>query len=554
LVHKPLVVHNDRSIYLLEWMDQTGSIAQELTEFADFIKAPEEVHTYKLSPYALWSAAAKGLKIQEIFSTLERYSCNTIEATLKAQISKNVTDFGTLELLKKDGLLELKAKNKDIVDTVCATKQINPNIIDRPGELTLRFNLNYRIELKRELYKKDLFVIDHANLIGEPFDINIRKMTRSGEQLNFRDYQIKAAQEYLRNKNSAGGGGSIIMPPFSGKSLVGIKIIEALKTHTLIIVENEASLKRWSDELDDKTDVAEDCIACYTSTNQEIKPITISTYSFLASNQIAMGKLTQINWGLAIYDDAHKLPAETYLQTVDIPSQYKLAMASTLARYDGNGNLVLALVGPKWFEIVPKALEAMGYQVPITCVEVMVPLSEKDSEKYNSETKVHLRRTIAQFNDNKEMAIETLFKRDFDKNMVFVSYRKELAKRIAMKLRVPLVSSATYEDSYKIRDSFNEGKLTRIATTSIVEKVDLRGIDILVAFSYHGESEREEYLRIGKLMDATGGRVRSYFIALVSKNTIEESDYSSRRSRLINYGYRFRIVELEELGELELVE
>lgn len=75
MYRKPLVTHPDnRNIYLLEGLDEKGEVGQELIEFADLIRAPEQVHTYALTPYAIWTAKAKGVEVDYIIRFLEKQS------------------------------------------------------------------------------------------------------------------------------------------------------------------------------------------------------------------------------------------------------------------------------------------------------------------------------------------------------------------------------------------------------------------------------------------------------------------------------------------------
>lgn len=120
----PLVVHRDRTIYLLEWLDRDGQLGQRLTDFADLVKTPEEIHTYKLSPYALWSAAAKNITADYILSFIESNSVNQIPYSLKDSIRRNITEFGTLKLYKESGFLYLVALSRDIIDRVSDDKNI----------------------------------------------------------------------------------------------------------------------------------------------------------------------------------------------------------------------------------------------------------------------------------------------------------------------------------------------------------------------------------------------------------------------------------------------
>ncbi|HMB68765.1 MAG TPA: helicase-associated domain-containing protein, partial [bacterium] len=63
---KPLVVQSDHTLLL----EVDHSLAEEAREailpFADLLKSPEHVHTYRITNLSLWNASASGLEADEI--------------------------------------------------------------------------------------------------------------------------------------------------------------------------------------------------------------------------------------------------------------------------------------------------------------------------------------------------------------------------------------------------------------------------------------------------------------------------------------------------------
>jgi DNA excision repair protein ERCC-3 len=73
---RPLIIHSDYNIYVIEKQDPDYSIEDELNKFAWLVKVPEGVHTYRLDEYSLWSAAAIGVGSDKIIRFLDTYSKN----------------------------------------------------------------------------------------------------------------------------------------------------------------------------------------------------------------------------------------------------------------------------------------------------------------------------------------------------------------------------------------------------------------------------------------------------------------------------------------------
>ncbi|KAB2332616.1 helicase-associated domain-containing protein [Bacillus mesophilum] len=534
---KPLVIHPDsRNIYLLEGLDKKGEVGQELIEFADLIQAPEQVHTYALTPYVLWTAKAKGIEVDYIIRFLEEQAQNLVPETLKETIKKNMNHFGALQFSMDDDRLQLRARTEELISEIKAIEGIHNKLIGHPDPKTLLFKARYRKEVKKILFEQEFFAKDIVYEVGEELDI-------TSINLRLFDYQHAAVESYLTFNHQAGGGGTIIMPPNSGKIQVGIKIIEELKTSTLIIVEDKYRAENWKCELIEKTDLSESNITIFSKEDTSLKSITIGTYEIL-SDQVEDLK----GFGFVIYDDAHKLPTPTHEKTVDIQATNKLALASTLARSDGKGHLVLALIGPRWYEIMHRTLVNQGYQVPVRCVEVKIPLPPDEWREYIARD--HNKKLNPDtLNSNKYKALSILLKKEKAKRLLVVSYFNEVTTVCGEHIEIDTLTSQLAEEKQQhLISSFNSREIDKLITSSkLIENMPLSMVEVMIALSHQQGSVREEYLRLGKLLPAEEWKEDAILYSLVSLNTDEERHYSKRRRRLINYGFHYRILTFEEL-------
>lgn len=533
---KPLIVHpNSRNIYVIEDLDEKGEVSQQLTEYADLIKTPEQVHTFKLTPYALWTAKAKGTEAEEVILFLEEHSQNYLPDSFKQAIKKEMNHFGALEFLLEDEILILTSRVPELIADIKSIAQVQSKII-RENRKSLSFRARYRKEIKKLLFDKNLFVKDPVYQFGDQLDIHV---------LDDRllDYQEDAVDSYLSYNQEAGGGGTIILPPNSGHTAVGLKIIETLKTSTLIIVEDRYKMEKWKQVISENTDLSEQNISVFEHKNRELKAITIGTY------EVVCDYIDELHgFGLVIYDDAHKLPTPKHENTVDIKSRHKLALAATLARSEDNGNLVFTLVGPKWFEILHRTLEYKGYQVPVTCVEVKVPLQSNEWTDYvrrDQNKKVN----AATLNSNKYKALLVLLKKEVTKRILIVSFHREVISKYNRLLKIDILSSDLNEENRQMLiDSFNKDEIDKLLTASkLIEHMSLLNVEVMIALSHQEGSEREEYLRLGKLLPKGEKKDSAILYSMVSSNTEEERFYSKRRRRLINYGFKYKILTYEEL-------
>ena len=59
---KPLIVQSDRTLFLEVDHPQHEEVRDQLLPFAELVKSPEHIHTYRITPISLWNAAAGSQK------------------------------------------------------------------------------------------------------------------------------------------------------------------------------------------------------------------------------------------------------------------------------------------------------------------------------------------------------------------------------------------------------------------------------------------------------------------------------------------------------------
>src|SRR5580704_5816808 len=70
----PLIVQGDHTI-LAEVASPLYTQARDaLARFAELVKSPEHVHTYRLTPLSIWNARAAGVNIADMCAALRRFS------------------------------------------------------------------------------------------------------------------------------------------------------------------------------------------------------------------------------------------------------------------------------------------------------------------------------------------------------------------------------------------------------------------------------------------------------------------------------------------------
>jgi DNA excision repair protein ERCC-3 len=536
---RALVVHNNRKVYVIEALDNNYEIERELNKFAALIKVPEGIHTYELDEYSLWSAAALGLKSDYIINFLEVNSRHMISDSIKDYIQDKIKEFWTVKLVYSTGdIVILHASDMRLVTIllakvreVKAKEEISDKLaLEKQENLRLLIRCKDTYFLKELLLAQNIFIDESLDDLGNS-DLKVTT--------DLYDYQKAAVESFILNHDGVvKGRGVISMPPGSGKTLVGLKIIEVLKVKTLVLVENKHSFESWIEAMKEHTSLGEK--AEYSIRYNELDD-KVSIITYLEAQKI-LSNMLSVQWGLIIYDDAHKLPSPKSKILAYLISKYKLALGSILKREDNNQYIIYKAVGPKIYNLTLREMELKGIQIRVECCEVKIPqhyweeVDMQHGKKFLREAK----------NQNKIDVYKRLNERHRNGKIVLVSTFNDIGDKFNENIGDAIIIDGRIKDPRvrrELTEEFNKKNVGRLIVSELLEKLQLSDIDVLISLSYIGESEREEYLRIGKLKSSNPYKKKiGYYYALVSENTCEDEAYKKRSQDMVKYGYRFKII------------
>ena len=95
---KPLVVQGDGTIFLEVDSDPDRSCRDKISRFAELVKSPEHIHTYKVTPLAVWNAASTGTELNEMLDTLSKNSKYEIPGNIVRNIQDWYRRYGKVKL------------------------------------------------------------------------------------------------------------------------------------------------------------------------------------------------------------------------------------------------------------------------------------------------------------------------------------------------------------------------------------------------------------------------------------------------------------------------
>jgi DNA excision repair protein ERCC-3 len=79
--------------------------------FAELVKSPERVHTYRLTPLSIWNACAVGENAESIVAALRGLSKYAVPSHVGASVRDFATRYGALQLRREAPQLVLRARD-----------------------------------------------------------------------------------------------------------------------------------------------------------------------------------------------------------------------------------------------------------------------------------------------------------------------------------------------------------------------------------------------------------------------------------------------------------
>ena len=127
----PLIVQSDKTLLLEVDHPDAGAARAAIAPFAELERAPEHVHTYRVTPLALWNARAAGHDAEQVVDALVKFSRYAVPQPLLMDVIDTMGRFGRLQLVKNPAHgLTLVSLDRAVLLEVMRNKKIGA---DRRG-------------------------------------------------------------------------------------------------------------------------------------------------------------------------------------------------------------------------------------------------------------------------------------------------------------------------------------------------------------------------------------------------------------------------------------
>ncbi|MBE9141207.1 DEAD/DEAH box helicase [Nodosilinea sp. LEGE 07088] len=545
-----LIIQSDRTVLLDVHAPKAEAAQAAIAPFAELVKSPEHIHTYRLSPLSIWNARAAGMPVADMVAALQDHAKYPMPESVAQELEALGQRYGLTTLTAgTGGDLLLQVADQPLAELLQRHEQVGPLLGERLSPTTFAIALGYRGLLKQALLTAGYPAEDLAGyLTGDALPLDLLATTRSGEPFHLRPYQKMAADLFYQAGQARGGSGVIVLPCGAGKTMVGMAAMAVLQQKTLILTSSLTSVHQWQRELLDKTTLTADQIAEYSGQQKATGPVTLATYQILTyrasqdDDFLHLGLFDQQSWGLIIYDEVHLLPAPVFRITAQLQARRRLGLTATLIREDGREGDVFTLIGPKRYDVPWRELEGQGFIAAADCTEIRIPQTKERQMDYATAGRRYQFRIAAE-NPLKLDVVQAVLEQEAGHRILIIGEYLDQLKAIAQRVDFPLITGKTSQpERDRLYASFRSGEISGIILSRVGNfALDLPDADVLIQVSGKYGSRQEEAQRLGRVLRPKSDGRSAQFYTLVSLRTCEEDFAQHRQLFLTEQGYRYHI-------------
>ncbi len=545
-----LIIQSDRTVLLDVHAPKAEAAQAAIAPFAELVKSPEHIHTYRLSALSIWNARAAGMPVADMVAALQDHAKYPMPESVAQELEALGQRYGLTTLQAgTGGDLLLQVADQPLAELLQRHEQVGPLLGERLSPTTFAIALGDRGVLKQALLTAGYPAEDLAGyLTGDELPLDLLSTTRSGEPFHLRSYQKTAADLFYQAGQARGGSGVIVLPCGAGKTMVGMAAMAVIQQKTLILTSSLTSVHQWQRELLDKTTLTADQIAEYSGQQKATGPVTLATYQILTyrasqdDDFLHLGLFDQQSWGLIIYDEVHLLPAPVFRITAQLQARRRLGLTATLIREDGREGDVFTLIGPKRYDVPWRELEGQGFIAAADCTEIRIPQTEERQMDYAIAGRRYQFRIAAE-NPLKLDVVQNVLEQEAGHRILIIGEYLDQLKAIAQRVNFPLITGKTSQpERDRLYASFRRGEISGLILSRVGNfALDLPDADVLIQVSGKYGSRQEEAQRLGRVLRPKSDGRRAQFYTLVSLRTCEEEFAQHRQLFLTEQGYRYHI-------------
>jgi superfamily II DNA or RNA helicase len=374
---------------------------------------------------------------------------------------------------------------------------------------------------------------------------------------DLRGYQQDALDAWQENDRR----GVLELPTGSGKTVIGLKAIEAVGETALVVVPTIDLLTQWTRELAAEFDCE---LGQLGGGEQTVGDVTVATYDSAYLRADDLGD----RFGLVVFDEVHHLGGAEF-QTIArlLAAPARLGLTATFERPDNEHETVAALVGDCVYRLSADDL-AGDHLADYDVKRIEVPLTSEERERYEAaqgtftdylqQSNIQFRsgsdyqelvkrsgtdprareallakqraRRIVRESDAKVRELEGILDDHRRDRVIVFTASTDLVYRLSERYLIPAITHETSASEREaILDRFRRGDYSRVVTANVLDEgVDVPDANVAVVVAGSG-SEREFTQRLGRILRPKDDGSRALLYELVSADTAEERVANRRR-------------------------
>ena len=548
----PLIVQSDHTVLLEVDGPLYAEARDALAPFAELVKSPEHIHTYRITPLSIWNAAAAGFSPDKMGNALTRYAKYPVPPNVLRDIIDYASRYGRVRLVLVGARLMLESSDEAVMVEAMHNVGVRKHILGELDGGRIEVDPEMRGHIKQAMIRMGYPVEDLAGYVeGGPLEISLNE----NDDFRVRRYQSEAVDAFWAGGSAKGGSGVVVLPCGAGKTIVAMAAMARVQRKTLILTTNLTAVRQWQRELRDKCNIDPEDIGEYTGATKNIRSVTVTTYQILTYRRsrtepfVHFELFSSNDWGLIIYDEVHLLPAPVFRFTAEIQATRRLGLTATLVREDEKEDEVFTLIGPKRYDVPWKQLERQGYIAQANCTEVRIPLVDDERMRYAaSDRRAKFR--VASENPRKiDTLMRLLDRHENDLVLVIGQYLRQL-EQVATVMQAPIITGKTPNDErIVLYNKFRSGEIKRLIVSKVGNfAIDLPDASVLIQISGTFGSRQEEAQRLGRILRPKSDRSQAHFYTLVTRDSLDQDYAQNRQLFLTEQGYSYNILDESEIA------
>lgn len=289
--------------------------------------------------------------------------------------------------------------------------------------------------------------------------------------------------------------GIIVAPPGSGKTIIGLKIIEQKKQPTLIITHRKQIAEQWINRIETFFGIPKRDIGKIGQGKMKIgKQLTVALIQTLAKKLTDTDQKLTSAFGTIVIDECHHIPAKSFREVIHkLSPYYQYGLTATPFRKNNDEKLLFVYLGDIISEIKPQDIDQYKKaRIVIRDTNLNVPFNSK-TDHFETLSKI----LIHDSERNKLILKDVQNELDNGRKAIIITERKEHIQVLYQYLKnhyeiIPISG----EDSASSRNSkwksIEQGNYQGIITTGqfFGEGTDIQSVSCLFLvypFSFKGK-------------------------------------------------------------------